>query len=54
MQASPDCSNPPCGAKSRKIVYKKEVETLLLAKQFEMKIKKMKSRKYIEDLLGKL
>ncbi len=37
-----------------KIVYKKEFETLLLAKRFEMKIKKMKSRKYIEDLIGKL
>ena len=37
-----------------KIVYKKEFETLLFAKQFEMKIKKMKSRKFIEDLIGKL
>jgi putative endonuclease len=36
-----------------KIVYKKEFETLLFAKRFEIKIKKMKSRKYIEDLIGK-
>ncbi|MES2850621.1 MAG: GIY-YIG nuclease family protein [Bacteroidota bacterium] len=32
--------------------YKKEFATLLEAKQFEMKIKKMKSRKYIEDLIA--
>ena len=35
-----------------KIVYKKEFDTLQMAKQFETKIKKMKSRKIIEDLIA--
>ena len=35
-----------------KIVYKKEFDSLLLAKQWETKIKKMKSRKFIEDLIA--
>jgi putative endonuclease len=34
------------------IVYKQHFETLILAKQFEAKIKKMKSRKYIIELVG--
>jgi putative endonuclease len=34
------------------LVYKQHFETLILAKQFEAKIKKMKSRKYIEGLIG--
>ena len=33
------------------LVYKENFETLLLAKQRESKIKKMKSRKYIESLI---
>ena len=36
-----------------KIIYPEEFETLLEARQREMKIKKMKSRKYIEDLVAK-
>jgi putative endonuclease len=35
------------------LVYKEEWEDLVLAKQREMKIKKMKSRTYIEDLIRK-
>jgi len=35
------------------IVYTEEYETELSAKQRELKIKKMKSRKYIEDLISK-
>ena len=34
-----------------KIVYKKEFNDLLLAKQWETKIKKMKSRTFIENLI---
>ena len=34
--------------------YAKEFSTLLEAKQYEMKIKKMKSRKYIEDLIAQV
>jgi len=34
--------------------YKKEYATLLAAKEYERRIKKMKSRKYIEDLIGML
>jgi len=33
--------------------YAEEYPTLLEAKQRELKIKKMKSRKYIEDLISK-
>ncbi len=33
--------------------YTEEYPTLLEAKQRELKIKKMKSRKYIEDLISK-
>ena len=33
--------------------YTEEYQTLLEAKQRELKIKKMKSRKYIEDLISK-
>ncbi len=36
-----------------KIVYTEEFETLPLAKKQERKIKSMKSRKYIEDLISK-
>ena len=32
--------------------FKKQFSTLLEAKQFELKIKKMKSRKYIEGLIA--
>ena len=32
--------------------YKKEFSTLVEAKQYEAKIKKMKSRKYIEELIA--
>jgi len=35
------------------LVYKEEWEDLTLAKQREMKIKKMKSRTYIQDLIRK-
>jgi len=35
------------------LVYKEEWEDLTLAKQREMKIKKMKSRAYIQDLIRK-
>jgi putative endonuclease len=35
------------------LVYKEEWEDLVLAKQRELKIKKMKSRTYIEDLIRK-
>ena len=35
------------------IVYTEEYETTVLARQREMKIKKMKSRKYIESLISK-
>ena len=35
-------------------VYKKEYPTLQEAKEFEQKIKKQKSRKYIESLLDQL
>jgi putative endonuclease len=34
------------------LMYKEEHETLLEAKRREMQIKKMKSRKYIEDLVS--
>jgi putative endonuclease len=36
-----------------KIVYSEEFETLPEARQRELKIKKMKSRKYIEELIAK-
>jgi len=36
-----------------RLVYSEEVENLVLAKQRELKIKKMKSRAYIEDLIRK-
>lgn len=35
------------------IVYQEEFATLLEARQREMAIKKMKSRKYIEELIAK-
>ena len=35
------------------LVYKEEWKDLVLAKQRELKIKKMKSRTYIEDLIRK-
>jgi putative endonuclease len=35
------------------VVYAGEYETELLARQREFKIKKIKSRKYIEDLISK-
>ena len=35
------------------LVYKEEWEDLVLAKQRELKIKKMKSRTYIKDLIRK-
>ena len=35
------------------LVYKEEWEDLVLAKQREMKIKKMKSRIYIQELIRK-
>jgi putative endonuclease len=35
------------------LVYTKEFETLIEAKEFELKIKKQKSRKYIELLIQK-
>ena len=35
------------------LVFKEEWEDLVLAKQREMKIKKMKSRTYIQDLIRK-
>jgi putative endonuclease len=35
-----------------KLAYKQYFETLILAKQFEAKIKKMKSRKYIIELVS--
>ena len=34
------------------VLYVKEFETLVLAKQFELKIKKMKSKKYILELIA--
>ncbi len=34
------------------VVWKKEFESLLEAKQFEAKVKKQKSRKYIEALIA--
>ena len=36
-----------------KLLYKEEFETLQEAKSRELKIKKMKSRKYIESLIAK-
>jgi putative endonuclease len=36
-----------------RLVYSEELEDLILAKQRELKIKKMKSRTYIEDLIRK-
>ena len=36
-----------------RLVCSEEVENLILAKQRELKIKKMKSRAYIEDLIRK-
>jgi putative endonuclease len=35
------------------LVYSEELEDLVLAKQRELRIKKMKSRIYIEDLIRK-
>ena len=35
------------------LVFKEEWEDLALAKQREMKIKKMKSRTYVQDLIRK-
>ena len=35
------------------LVYSEKLENLVLAKQRELKIKKMKSRAYIEDLIRK-
>ena len=35
------------------LVYKEEWEDLVLAKQLELKIKKMKSRIYIQELIRK-
>ena len=32
--------------------FTREFDTLQMAKEFELKIKKMKSRKYIETLIG--
>lgn len=36
-----------------KLVYREEFETLEAAKKRELQVKKMKSRKYIEELLAK-
>ena len=36
-----------------RIVYREDFETLAEAKRRELKVKKMKSRKYIEDLIAK-
>ena len=36
------------------LVYKEEFQDLILAKQRELKIKKMKSRPYIEGLIRKV
>jgi putative endonuclease len=36
------------------LVYKEEFQDLILAKQHELKIKKMKSRAYIEGLIRKV
>ncbi len=36
-----------------KLIYSEEFATLQEAKSRELKIKKMKSRKYIEDLVGR-
>ena len=36
-----------------KLVYKEEFETLASAKKRELQVKRMKSRKYIEELISK-